>query len=104
MFDFEKTRHHFGEIQAGEKVTYSFVFTNTGTAPLVIKTAKATCGCTIPHYTKEAVEPDAKGSIDVTFDSSGKSGMESKNITIIANTIPNSVVLTISAEILTENK
>ncbi len=104
VIEFEKTRHHFGVIQSGEKVTYSFAFKNTGTAPLLISSAKASCGCTVPDYTREPVNPGEEGNIDVTFDSSGKSGMESKNITIISNTTPNSTVLTISAEILKETE
>jgi len=99
MIEFEKTRHHFGVIVAGEKVSYTFKFKNTGDAPLVLSSASATCGCTVPSYTKEAIQPGDEGSVEVTFDSSGKSGMESKNITIGSNTIPNSTVLTISAEI-----
>ena len=104
ILEFETTRHHFGVIQAGEKVSYSFNFKNTGNASLVISSSKASCGCTVPSYTKEPVQPGEDGSIEVTFDSSGKSGMESKNITIIANTIPNSTVLTISAEIISTDK
>jgi Protein of unknown function (DUF1573) len=100
ILEFETTRHHFGVIQSGEKVSYSFGFKNTGNAPLVITNAKASCGCTIPSYTKKPIQPGADGSIEVTFDSKGKSGMESKNITIVANTIPNSTILTISAEIV----
>ena len=104
ILDFETTRHHFGVIQAGEKVSYSFAFKNTGNAPLVISNAKASCGCTVPSYTKKPVDAGEEGSIEVTFDSAGKSGMESKNITIIANTIPNSTILTISAEIINDEK
>jgi hypothetical protein len=100
VIEFEETRHHFGVIQSGEKVTYSFSFRNTGNAPLLISSAKASCGCTVPAYTREPVQPGEAGSIEVTFDSSGKSGMESKNVTIISNTTPNSTVLTISAEII----
>ncbi len=100
VIEFETTRHHFGVIESGEKVSHSFKFINSGNAPLVISSAKATCGCTVPSYTKEPIQPGEKGSIEVTFDSSGKSGMESKNVTIISNASPNTTVLTISAEIL----
>ena len=102
VIEFKETRHHFGVIQSGEKVSYSFRFKNTGTAPLLISSAKASCGCTVPAYTREPVQPGEEGNIEVTFDSSGKSGMESKNVTIISNTTPNSTVLTISAEIMND--
>lgn len=98
-FTFETDTHDFGVIQQGEKVTYAFKFKNTGKAPLVISSANASCGCTVPEYTKTPVQPGEEGFITVTFDSSGKTGMNSKTVTLIANTIPNTKVLTISADI-----
>ena len=99
VFSFETDNHEFGEITQGEKVSYAFRFKNTGKAPLVISTASASCGCTVPEYTKSPVKPGDEGFINVTFDSEGKSGMVSKTVTLIANTIPNTKVLTISADI-----
>ena len=102
VFEFESDNHEFGQIVQGEKVSYAFKFKNTGKAPLVINTAQASCGCTVPEYTKEPVQPGESGVINVTFNSEGKSGMVSKTVTVIANTIPNTKVLTISADIQTE--
>jgi hypothetical protein len=99
VFSFESDNHEFGEIVQGEKVSYSFKFKNTGNAPLVISTATASCGCTVPEYSKTPVQPGEEGFINVTFDSGGKSGMVSKTVTVIANTTPNTKVLTISADI-----
>lgn len=99
VFAFETDNHEFGVIEQGEKVSYAFKFQNTGNAPLVISSASASCGCTVPEYTKTPVAPGEEGFINVTFDSAGKSGMTSKTVTIIANTIPNTKVLTISADI-----
>lgn len=98
-FKFEKENHEFGEIVEGEKVTYTFKFTNVGNAPLVISSASASCGCTVPEYTKTAVQPGEEGEVNVTFDSAGRSGMNAKTITLIANTEPNTKVLKISADV-----
>jgi hypothetical protein len=103
-FTFETDQHHFGVITQGEKVSYSFKFKNTGNAPLIISSANASCGCTVPEYTKDPVAPGTEGFINVTFNSEGKAGMQSKTVTLIANTIPNSKVLTISAEIQVPEK
>ena len=104
VFQFETTNHEFGEIKEGEIVNFTFKFKNTGTADLFIISAKASCGCTIPSYSKEAVHPGDEGKVDVSFDSHGKSGMVSKTITLVANTIPNTKVLTISAEVTNDKK
>ena len=51
-FTFEKEEHDFGILIDGRKVTYSFRFTNSGDAPLIISNAKGSCGCTVPNYPK----------------------------------------------------
>jgi hypothetical protein len=99
VFEFETDNHEFGVITEGEKVSYTFKFKNTGNAPLVISNASASCGCTVPEYTKTPVAPGEEGEVNVTFDSSGKSGMTTKSVTLIANTEPNTKVLKISADI-----
>ncbi len=100
VFEFETDNHEFGQINQGEKVSYSFKFKNAGKSPLIITSASASCGCTVPEYSKDPVAPGDEGFIKVTFNSEGKHGMVSKNVTLLANTIPNTKVLTISAEIL----
>ena len=87
-FKFEKEVYDFGQIKEGEKVTYDFKFRNIGKSPLIISSATATCGCTIPEYPKEPVAPGAEGIIRVVFNSAGKSGMQNKIVSITANTIP----------------
>ena len=103
-FYFAETSHHFGEVTAGEKVSYVFKFKNAGGSPLVITQAQGSCGCTVPEYSKNPVQPGEEGQIKVTFNSSGRSGMESKTVTILANTIPATKVLTISAEVIQPEK
>lgn len=87
-FKFEKEVYDFGQIKEGEKVSYDFKFTNIGKSPLIISSATATCGCTIPDYPKEPVAPGASGIIRVVFNSTGKPGMQNKIVSITANTIP----------------
>ena len=95
-FSFEKDAHDFGTIIQGEKVAYSFKFTNTGDADLIITSAKGSCGCTVPSYPVEPIAPGAEAVIDVVFDSTGKSGQQNKKVTLVANTVPNTMVLAIN--------
>ena len=74
----------------------SFTFTNVGDAPLVINQAFASCGCTVPTFTKDPVKPGEKGKIDVMYNGKGKfPGHFAKTITIRSNAKTEIVRLTI---------
>lgn len=96
---FEEEEHDFGTIKAGEVVSYAFTFTNTGDADLIIATTKASCGCTVAEFPKQPLKPGEKGNIEVSFDSSGRSGKQSKTVTVKANTEPVLTKIKITAEI-----
>ena len=84
---FDKTVHNFGTFSEKTPVqTAVFAFTNIGKAPLIINQAIASCGCTIPSYTKEPVMPGEKGTVKVTYNGKGKfPGHFKKSITIRTN-------------------
>jgi hypothetical protein len=97
---FEKQQHNFGIIQQGEKVTYSFKFKNIGLADLIIKDAKASCGCTVPKYSREPIASGEEGLIEVVFDSNGRMGKQLKTITVWTNCQPEQIKLEIVSEIV----
>ena len=84
---FDKTTHNFGTFpEEHPKVTCTFKFTNTGDKLLVIHQAIASCGCTVPEYSKEPIKPGESGEIVVTYNGSGKfPGHFKKSITIRSN-------------------
>lgn len=96
---FGDTNHDFGTINQGEKVSYTFKFKNDGNADLIITSAVGSCGCTVPHYPKGTVAAGDTGTIDVTFDSSGKQGKVLKTVSIVTNCQPNTKIITIVADI-----
>jgi len=98
-FQFKHKDFDFGLIYEGEEVVHKFKFKNIGGSPLVISDVSATCGCTITTYSRKPIPPDGEGYIEVTFDSSGRKGMQHKAVNILANTQPNRVELTFTAEI-----
>lgn len=100
VLTFKETTIDFGTIKEGDVVTKTFEFTNTGKSPIVISDAKASCGCTVPEYPKAPIQPGESSKIVAKFDSSKKSGPQTKNITITANTMPNQTILTLKGEII----
>lgn len=97
--DFKDTLHSFGMIHEDEIVQYEFAFTNNGKTPLVISSAAGSCGCTVPDYPRDPVQPGKSAVIKVTFNSANKSGHQEKSVTISANTLRNTHKLYIQAEI-----
>lgn len=102
IMKFEEATYDFGKIKQGEKVSNEFKFKNIGKVPLIISDAKASCGCTTPEFTREPIKPGETGTIKVTFDSAGKTGLQDKVITIIANTNPEQNNVHLIGEILTK--
>jgi len=99
IIKFETTEHDFGDIMEGEKVSYSFKFNNVGKDDLVITTVSTTCGCTVTDFPKDPLKPGESGTIEVTFNSSGRSGKQVKVITVATNANPSMSQLTIKANV-----
>ena len=84
---FDKLTHDFGTFsESSPVVTCTFTYTNVGNKPLVINQAVASCGCTVPEYTKTPVKPGEKGTIKITYNGTGKfPGHFKKSITVRTN-------------------
>lgn len=102
---FDTMIHNFGtfsENQPTQKCV--FTFTNVGTAPLIINQAVASCGCTIPSYTKAPIKPGEKGEIKVTYNGTGAfPGHFKKTITVRTNGVTELTRLYIEG-VMSENK
>lgn len=103
VITFKETEFDFGDIKQGDKVEHTFEFTNTGEADLLISTARASCGCTVPEFTEEPIKPGKSGKIKVTFNSAGKKGPTTKTITVVCNTANENEILTIKTNIQVPN-
>jgi uncharacterized cupredoxin-like copper-binding protein len=84
---FDTMTHDFGTFSEKDPIVQcTFTFTNVGTAPLIIHQAIASCGCTVPTYTKDPIKPGEKGTIEVTYNGQGKfPGKFRKTITVRTN-------------------
>lgn len=86
VVEVESDTYDFGVVNEGEKVKHEYVFTNTGSTPLIINSVRASCGCTTPNYPKEPIKPGEQSKIEVVFDTSNQPGMQHKVITMLSNT------------------
>ncbi len=97
MMEFETKVIDYGEIDKGSDPLRKFMFTNIGSEPLVIKSAKGSCGCTVPDYPKDPIMPGQTGSIDVRYDTK-RIGQFTKTVTLTTN-IEEKIVLTIKGKV-----
>lgn len=100
--NFEPKTHDFGEMKQGDKRTHTFMLTNTGKSDLLIRRVRSSCGCTAVAPSKKVIAPGEKAPIEITFDSRGKRGRQSKSITVITNDPKTpTTILRISSNIVT---
>ena len=81
---------NLGKITQGQKLQIAFRFRNSGSNPLVIQAVNPSCGCTVADFPKEPIAPGKEAEITGAFDSNGRSGLQHKELTVIANTEGNS--------------
>jgi len=92
--------YNFRTVTDGEKVQYSYRFKNSGTKPLVIVSASASCGCTVPQKPEKPIMPGETGFIKIVFDSKGRVGSAHKTITVVSNANPEFPPLVLTGEVL----
>ncbi len=98
VMTFETTTIDYGIINKGADPLRKFKFTNTGNEPLIIKSAKGSCGCTVPTYPKEPIMPGETGYIEVRYDTQ-RPGAFTKTVTITTNEAVETRMLTIKGEV-----
>ncbi|MGE4586426.1 MAG: DUF1573 domain-containing protein [Mangrovibacterium sp.] len=77
--------HNFGELQAGEIVSCSFLLKNAGSTPLSILEAESDCGCITVDFPRQDIAPGDSAWVDVYFNSSGETGKVLREISLKTN-------------------
>jgi len=74
----------FGNVPQGEVIHATFKLVNEGSAKLVVKAVRPTCGCTVAEYDKE-VAPGRAGLVKAKVDTSAFTGGITKSILVLTN-------------------
>jgi hypothetical protein len=96
VLQLKEITHDFGKIPQGRPVTYVFEIANTGSEPLRLENVQASCGCTTPEWTKDAIAPGATSQIKVGYNAHAE-GRFIKNVTVFYG--GKNKVITISGEV-----
>ena len=97
--EFKEVKHSFGKIKQNVPATYAFTFKNTSSAPIVIESAVAGCGCTTPEYPKGVIAKGATNTIKVTYNAAAM-GAFTKQVTVKVAKVADPIVLTIEGEVV----
>ncbi|WP_298897401.1 DUF1573 domain-containing protein [uncultured Psychroserpens sp.] len=89
----------YGTITQNSDGTRLFSFTNTGDAPLLITNVKASCGCTVPSYSKAPILPGESGELSIKYDTK-RLGAFTKTITVTSNAEGGNKILKIKGNII----
>jgi hypothetical protein len=98
VMTFDVTTIDYGTIDKGAEPIRKFKFTNTGNEPLIIKSAKGSCGCTVPTYPKEPIMPGESNVIEVRYDTQ-RVGPFTKTVTLNTNETNDTHTLTIKGDV-----
>jgi hypothetical protein len=82
---FATALYDFGRVRAGDPVKYTYVFTNTGDALLVLNSVQPQCGCTTAGEWTKQVEPGKTGVIPIQFNTAAYNGGVFKQVTVSCN-------------------
>ena len=85
-FSLKESLVKFPKTKEGEKVEHTFIFTNTGTAPLIINEYSVACKCTQVILPIEPVMPGKTGAIKIIFDTEGKYDFQDRIVLLNMNT------------------
>lgn len=91
--------HNFGKIKQNVPVTYFFEITNTSDKPVVIESATASCGCTVPEKPAQPIMPGKTDKVKVVYNAANV-GPINKDVYIKVAGIDQQKVLHITGEVV----
>lgn len=84
VLQIKETEFNFGKIAQGKPVYHTFEIVNTSSQPLKLDNVQASCGCTTPEWSRDAIAPGATAPIKVGYNAAAE-GDFTKFITITYN-------------------
>lgn len=90
----------FGAIaEEGGPVLHEFLFTNNSGRAVKVLTVQASCGCTTPSWSKDAIAPGKTGFIQASYNPKGRPGYFNKSLTVTTDLDATPVILQIKGQV-----
>jgi hypothetical protein len=97
MLHLKENSHNFGKIPQGRPAVYVFEIMNTGSTALKLDNVQASCGCTTPEWSRDAIPAGGSATIKVGYNAYAE-GPFTKTVTVVYNTNMTKTI-TISGEV-----
>lgn len=99
VLGFETAKIDLGKVSKHEPKIIKFVYSNTGTKPLLITNVDVSCGCIVPEWSKQPLLPDRQDAITVRFDPRTKQGYTLLSLYVKSNSANGLQIVRIQAEV-----
>ncbi len=96
---FEKSTYDYGEIEENSDGIYPIKFKNIGKEAIVVNNVRTSCGCTVPSWPRNPVEPGDTGIIKVKYNTA-LPGSFMKSVTVYSTAANSPVKLIIKGKVL----
>jgi len=97
LIQLKENSHNFGKIPQGRPAIYVFEIKNNGATPLALDNVQASCGCTTPEWSREAIPAGGTSKIKVGYNAYAE-GPFTKTVTVVYNSNLTKTI-TISGEV-----
>ena len=96
---FEEYVHDYGEIAEDSDGGWTFTFKNIGEEAFVINRVRSTCGCTVPEWPHEPIEPKGTDEIKVIYNTA-QTGTFLKSLFVYSTASNSPVKLQVKGKVL----
>jgi len=95
--------HDYGEILKDSDGSWTFEFKNIGEYAIVVNKVRSTCGCTVPAWSREPIEPGASGEITVIYNTA-LTGTFLKSLYVYSSALNSPVKLQVKGRVVSGEK
>lgn len=91
QLSFAKPSHDYGTIYVDDMPEFKLAieFSNTGSQPLILSSARACCGTQVTQWPREPINPGEKGKVDIQFRLAPRAQRISRTVTLTSNSETN---------------
>lgn len=94
--EFLSEMHNFGTLKAGEIVSYSFIFKNSGNKPVKVKEVVRSCDCITANFQDKEIKPGERSEIEITLSTAGEWGNLLKTVEVSTGESKNKILTIIA--------